>query len=97
MLCIDPKICSCLPAVLCCAAWQVAVELLKLSAEHGQESWANAMLNKKPYSIAGVSMLLWLLWSHQTPPSAGNLSFVWAAIGGPRSGTGAPQLTSVLL
>jgi hypothetical protein len=43
-------------------AWQVAVELLKLSAEHGQESWVNAMINKKPYSIAGVSNI--------TPPAA---------------------------
>lgn len=34
---------------------QVAVELLRLTEEHGIDSWVSPTLNNKPYSIAGVS------------------------------------------
>jgi hypothetical protein len=33
----------------------VAVELLRLTEEHGIDSWVSPALNNKPYSIAGVS------------------------------------------
>jgi hypothetical protein len=34
---------------------QVAIEILKLTEDHGTDAWENPTLNKKPYSIAGVS------------------------------------------
>jgi hypothetical protein len=38
------------------ACLQVAVELLKLTDAHGRDAWVNSTLNKKLYSITGVSL-----------------------------------------
>jgi hypothetical protein len=49
--------CTCMHA---CIYMQVAVELLKLTEAHGLDAWVNPTLNKKPYSITGVSLDLGL-------------------------------------
>lgn len=50
---------------------QVAVELLKLAADHGLDSWVDPRLNKKPYSISGVTK--------QQLPSSGILTVTFVA------------------
>eukprot|EP00775_Hariotina_reticulata_P004522 gene4522-4774_t len=44
---------------------QVAVELLRLTEQHGMDSWVDPRLNSKPYSIVGVTK--------QQLPTAGTL------------------------
>jgi len=45
---------ACQSCILYALYLQVAVELLKLTEDHGRDAWVNPTLNKKPYSIAGV-------------------------------------------
>lgn len=49
-------LCACPTAVLpSTVIAQVAVELLKLTEDHGLDAWVGPTLNKKPFGITGVS------------------------------------------